>query len=148
MYMIRMAITSDLLALAACAALLAGCVSPQQQFAMDQQSCQSFGFAPGTTPFAQCMMSVAQQRQAEDDTYRQIWEINNSIAAQNQIDSAAAAAAAAGSYAPGLGPPSVPNFVTPQFSGMPVAPSFPGMHCTKHTYVQGDTTRSTENCRN
>jgi hypothetical protein len=137
-----------LLALAACAALLAGCVSPQQQFAMDQQSCQSFGFAPGTTPFAQCMMSVAQQRQAEDDTYRQIWEINNSIAAQNQIDSAAAAAAAAGSYAPGLGPPSVPTFVTPQFSGMPVAPSFPGMHCTKHTYVQGDTTRSTENCRN
>jgi hypothetical protein len=43
---------------------LACCVSPEEQHAMDQQTCAGYGFAPGTDAFAHCMMSTAQQREA------------------------------------------------------------------------------------
>lgn len=43
---------------------LAGCVSPEEQRAADQQTCAGYGFAPGTDAFAHCMMSTAQQRTA------------------------------------------------------------------------------------
>lgn len=45
--------------------LLTGCISVEQQRAMDQQRCQDFGFMPGTDAMANCMMNVSQQRQAE-----------------------------------------------------------------------------------
>jgi hypothetical protein len=47
--------------------LLAACgPSPQEQHAMDQQRCSGFGFAPGSDAFAHCMMTVNQQREAQD----------------------------------------------------------------------------------
>ncbi len=47
--------------------LLTGCgPSPEQQHAMDQQKCSGFGFAPGSDAFAHCMMTVNQQREAQD----------------------------------------------------------------------------------
>ena len=55
-------------ALIACAglgAMLVGCVSPEEQRAADQQQCVGFGFAPRTESFANCMLKVSQQRQAE-----------------------------------------------------------------------------------
>lgn len=42
--------------------LLAACVSPQEQQAMDQEQCSSFGFRPGTDAFANCMMQQSAQR--------------------------------------------------------------------------------------
>ena len=44
---------------------LAGCVSPEEQRAADQQQCAGFGFTPGTDAFASCMLKITQQRQAE-----------------------------------------------------------------------------------
>lgn len=52
----------------ACAAsvlLLAGCVSPEEQRAMDQQQCSGYGFAPGSDAFANCLMRTSQQRDAQ-----------------------------------------------------------------------------------
>ncbi len=47
--------------------LLAGCgPTPQEQRAMDQQKCYGFGYAPGSLPYANCMMTVTQQREAQD----------------------------------------------------------------------------------
>jgi hypothetical protein len=46
--------------------LLAGCgPSPEEQHAMDQQKCDGFGFPPGSDAFANCMMKVTQQREAD-----------------------------------------------------------------------------------
>jgi hypothetical protein len=58
--------TIHLLAVAA-VVLLTGCgPSPEQQHAMDQQRCAGFGFASGSDAFAHCMMTVNQQRDAQD----------------------------------------------------------------------------------
>jgi hypothetical protein len=47
--------------------LLSGCgPSPEEQHAMDQQKCAGFGFASGSDAFAHCMMTVNQQREAQD----------------------------------------------------------------------------------
>ena len=51
--------------LATVVGLLAGCVSPEEQKAMDQQTCAGYGFTPGTDAFAHCMMTTAQQRDAQ-----------------------------------------------------------------------------------
>ena len=45
--------------------VLAGCISPEQQHAMDLAKCQGFGFSQGTDAMANCMMNVSQQREAE-----------------------------------------------------------------------------------
>ncbi|MBN9561869.1 MAG: hypothetical protein J0H14_14255 [Alphaproteobacteria bacterium] len=46
--------------------LLAGCgPTPEEQRAMDQQRCGGYGFAQGSEAFANCMMSTAQQREAQ-----------------------------------------------------------------------------------
>lgn len=50
-----------LLALAA-----AGCVSTEDQRAMDTEKCSSFGFQPGTDAFATCMMRQDSQRAADE----------------------------------------------------------------------------------
>lgn len=48
-------------------ALTAGCgPTAAEQHLMDQQKCAGFGYAAGSESFANCMMSVAQQRQAEE----------------------------------------------------------------------------------
>lgn len=56
-----------------CALLAAGCVSPEEQRAMDQQQCAGFGFPPGTYGFANCMMNLSQQRAAEQAASQRAW---------------------------------------------------------------------------
>jgi len=46
-------------------ALLIGCVSPEEQRAVDPRQCSGYGFAPGTDAFANCMMNASQQRDAQ-----------------------------------------------------------------------------------
>jgi hypothetical protein len=75
--------------------LLAGCVSPEEQRAMDQQTCAGYGFAAGTDAFANCMMTTAQKRQEQQAADRRQREQNAAIAAQAQRDRDAQAAAAA-----------------------------------------------------
>ncbi|SFU22285.1 hypothetical protein [Mesorhizobium sp. YR577] len=41
---------------------VAGCVSSEDQRAMDQDKCASYGYRPGTNRFADCMMDQDQQR--------------------------------------------------------------------------------------
>jgi hypothetical protein len=41
---------------------LAGCQTPEQQIASDQDRCRGFGFVPGTDAFADCMMQTADRR--------------------------------------------------------------------------------------
>jgi hypothetical protein len=135
----------------ACACVaLACCTNPQQQWEADYQHCESFGFRPGTNPFATCMMNLAQQRNAQDAEYQQFWEINNAITAQNQIDQFSAIAAAQGNMG-GMPPPparpSFPNLPPSGFDGMPGVPSFPGAKCTSHTRSGGDSTSFSQSCR-
>jgi hypothetical protein len=40
----------------------AGCVSAEDQRAMDQDKCTSYGYRPGSNRFADCMMDQDQQR--------------------------------------------------------------------------------------
>lgn len=42
--------------------VVAGCVSAEDQRAMDQDKCASYGYRPGTNRFADCMMDQDQQR--------------------------------------------------------------------------------------
>jgi hypothetical protein len=44
------------------AAILAGCVSAEQQAQMDGQECMSYGLKPGTDAYAQCRMRVTENR--------------------------------------------------------------------------------------
>lgn len=57
-----------------CALLVSGCVSPEQQRAMDRQKCGDFGFVPGTNAFAHCVMTVTQQREAQEAAGLREWE--------------------------------------------------------------------------
>jgi outer membrane murein-binding lipoprotein Lpp len=82
-------------AFAALGMLLAGCVSPEEQRAMDQQTCAQYGFAPGTDAFANCMMTTGQKRQDQQAADRRQQEMNSAIAAQAQRDRDAQSAAAA-----------------------------------------------------
>ncbi|MDS4069528.1 MAG: hypothetical protein RKO24_07895 [Candidatus Competibacter sp.] len=45
--------------------LASACVSPEEQRAADAQHCAGFGFTMGTSDFANCMMSTANQREAQ-----------------------------------------------------------------------------------
>ena len=54
---------------------LAGCVSPEQQAAMeaaqrqaDLRECESLGFRPGSTAFANCMLKLKEIRAQEANT--------------------------------------------------------------------------------
>lgn len=54
-------------AIAGLVLLLVGCgPTAEEQRAMDQQRCGGFGFAAGTDAFAHCMMSISQQREAQE----------------------------------------------------------------------------------
>jgi len=50
---------------AAVVTLLVGCVSPEEQRAADQRQCAGYGFTPGNDAFANCMMNINQQREAQ-----------------------------------------------------------------------------------
>ncbi|MCT8989543.1 hypothetical protein NYR54_04420 [Chelativorans sp. SCAU2101] len=47
--------------------LVAGCatITPEQQRAMDEEECRSYGFRPGTTGFAECLQRIELDRRAE-----------------------------------------------------------------------------------
>jgi hypothetical protein len=65
---------------------LGGCASAEKIAARHQQECASYGFAPGTTQFAQCRMLLAQR---EDDSDRRAGAafaagLNNYSAARQQ----------------------------------------------------------------
>jgi hypothetical protein len=64
--MLNFKMTYVLIALAPLA--VAGCVSSEDQRAMDQEKCASFGFRPETNAFADCMMKQSTQR--DDDNQR------------------------------------------------------------------------------
>lgn len=59
---------------------VAGCVSAEDQRAMDQQQCSSYGYRPGTNRFADCMMQQTSQR--SEDEQRSL----DRMAAQEQRD--------------------------------------------------------------
>ncbi|KAA1057189.1 hypothetical protein FH063_001357 [Azospirillum argentinense] len=41
---------------------LAGCATQAELAVRDRATCEGFGFEPGTTPYANCLMSQSQQR--------------------------------------------------------------------------------------
>lgn len=53
------------LAAIAALTLLAGCVTPEEQRAMDQDQCGGYGFRYGTDEFARCMQRTDINRAAE-----------------------------------------------------------------------------------
>lgn len=50
---------------------LAGCISDQEQLALDQDKCSSYGYRPGTDRFADCVRMQDQQRAAEEQRFRE-----------------------------------------------------------------------------
>jgi hypothetical protein len=52
------------------AALAAGCTSPEEQHAEDQQRCFGYGFQPGTDAFAHCMMATSLHREDQQAAYQ------------------------------------------------------------------------------
>jgi tRNA pseudouridine32 synthase/23S rRNA pseudouridine746 synthase/23S rRNA pseudouridine1911/1915/1917 synthase len=78
-------------------ALVAGCVSPEEQRAMDQRQCTGYGFTPGTDAFANCMMNTSQQRDAQAAADRR------AAADREAADRRAKAAAAPVEYNPNGG---------------------------------------------
>ncbi|WEX07347.1 hypothetical protein [Chelativorans sp. AA-79] len=49
------------------AAGLAGCatITPEEQRALDEENCRSYGFRPGTDAFAECLQRIDLDRRAE-----------------------------------------------------------------------------------
>ena len=68
---------------------LIGCVSPEEQRAMDQRQCAGYGFTPGTDAFANCMISTSQQRDSQAAAHR--WAGADREAADRRTKEAAAA---------------------------------------------------------
>jgi hypothetical protein len=71
--------------LLAAAACLAACNSADQQ-KVDMQVCSGYGFKPGTSDYANCMMQTAQQRQAQQAASQLQQSYNNMVAQQAQKD--------------------------------------------------------------
>jgi len=46
--------------------MLSGCLSPQEIRQQQAQTCAGYGFKPGTSQFAQCMMAQAQKAERAD----------------------------------------------------------------------------------
>ncbi len=111
-----------------CALFLAGCVSPEEQRAMDQQKCLGFGFKPETVAFANCMMSTSQQRDAQQAADQRAFQ--DRMAQDAQIRAAAAAASAAASNNNQNADPSPPR----------------NAKCTSTSVTNGDTTTTHEEC--
>ena len=75
----------SLVAIGLTASMLCSCgPTPEEQRAMDQQSCAGFGFQPGTDAFANCMMQTSQQRAAQNAADQRAWQQRQ--AQQQQAD--------------------------------------------------------------
>jgi hypothetical protein len=106
--------------------LLVGCVSPEEQRAADQRQCTGYGFAPGNDAFANCMMNINQQRDAQAAADRRASADRDAAdrrarQAKDQADQDAwDKKTGQGKYAnSSLSPPaSPPAFVIPDLSGM------------------------------
>jgi Flp pilus assembly protein TadD len=115
------------LLMAGCVLLLAGCVSPEEQRAMDQQKCAGYGFTPDTVAFANCMMSTSQQRDAQQAADQRAFQARMAADAQARAAAAAASAAAA--------------------TSQPADPLPPrNAKCNSTSVTNGDTTTTHEEC--
>jgi hypothetical protein len=135
--------------------VLAGCVSPEEQRAMDQAKCSGFGFAPGTEAFAHCMMGISQQREAQEAADRRQQQLNAAIADQAQRDREAQAtrdAANRTATPPVVTPVSTPSIDIPKIDvpkiDVPSAAIPDGMKCTRTSTTTGNAGTLTENCHN
>jgi hypothetical protein len=63
--------------LAAPVLALAGCVTAQEQMALDDEKCRSFGTMRGTPDYTQCRMFVEQERNRERESERQAQAAEN-----------------------------------------------------------------------
>lgn len=63
---------------------IAGCVSPEEQRAMDQRRCAGYGYQVGSDAFANCMMSTDQQRAAQNAADRRAADRDRAIADQER----------------------------------------------------------------
>jgi hypothetical protein len=112
--------------IAACTLLLTGCgPNPAEQRAMDQQKCGSYGFNPGTEAFADCMMTVTQQREAEHTADTRAWQDRQAKDAQARRNQDTAGVS--GSQPVSTAPPKEAK-------------------CTTTTSTVGDTTTTHEEC--
>jgi hypothetical protein len=108
----------NLFIFAAVIGLLAGCVSPEEQRAMDQRQCTGYGFTPATDAFANCMMNTSQQRDAQAAADRRA--AANREAADRRANEAAAAAAANSSNGGSSSSTSSSSSSSPPFGPSPV----------------------------
>jgi len=130
-------------------AFLAGCVSPEEQCAMDQRQCTGYGFAPGTDAFANCMMTTSQQRDAQMAADRRAADERAAAdrrarEAQDQADQDA------WDKRTGQG-----KYANTSSSSQPSGPSMPdlsGMNCTSTSSSSGSpnnmTTTTNTSCHN
>jgi hypothetical protein len=135
--------------LAAVVGLLVGCVSPEEQRAMDQQQCSGYGFTPGSDAFANCMMHTSQQRDAQTAADRRAADDRAAAdrrarEAQDRADQDAwDKRTGQGTYA------NTPSSSSP--SG-PAAPDLSGMNCTNTSSSSGSpnnmTTTTNQSCHN
>ncbi len=122
---------------------LTGCVSPEEQRAMDQQTCMGYGFAPGTDSFANCMMATAQKRDEQQAAARRHQQMQDAIDAQRKATEAATAAAAANRPSP---EPSRDSTGFPTIT-MPTMPSIDTSNCTRSATSSGNAGSMTMTCR-
>jgi hypothetical protein len=64
---------------------LAGCNSEEQR-KLDASACTGYGFKPGTSEMASCMMQTSQNRQAQQAASDRQQSYNNMVAQQAQKD--------------------------------------------------------------
>ncbi len=57
--------------------VLAGCVTPQEQLALDDDKCRSFGAMPGSEQYFECRMFVERERNRQEESKRQTQAIQN-----------------------------------------------------------------------
>lgn len=151
-------------------ALVAGCgPTAEEQHLMDQQKCSGFGYTAGSEAFANCMMTVAQQRQAEEAAAQRAAAANAAAqqrqqaaikAAQDQADKDAwDRRTGQGAYAPGASSSSskpvdpIRDSITPDMEKIEnggATQLTQGMNCTTTTTSSGSannlSTTSQTNC--
>jgi len=67
------------------AVILAGCNSEEQK-KLDMQACSGYGFKPGSTEYANCMMQTDQNRAAQQAASQRQQSYNDTLAQQAQKD--------------------------------------------------------------
>lgn len=73
-----MRVPALLLVLAATAAGLSACQTPEERRAADEQRCLSYGFKRGTDGFATCLQRIDLDRRAESraNQAQMMWDLN------------------------------------------------------------------------